>query len=112
LELASFNERLLLGNGICVSPLKIQITELGTRSLRDVILQIDNERDCNVFISGFASKVGNTGDIKYERHPVISLCQIHINVTLIFLDTIFVPADSVRFHCPLSAFGKHTVLAH
>jgi len=34
------------------------------------VSQIDNSRDLNNYISGFASKVGSTGDIKYERHPV------------------------------------------
>lgn len=69
-SLASFNERLLLGNGLCVSPLKGPGSDQGSRSLRDVVFQIDNSRDLNNYISGFASKVGNTGDIKYERHPV------------------------------------------
>lgn len=67
---ASFNERLLLGNGLCVSPLKGPGGDQGTWSLRDVVFQIDNSRDLNNYISGFASKVGSAGDIKYERHPV------------------------------------------
>ncbi len=41
---ASLNERLLLGNGLCISPLKGQ-NENGLRSLRDVVFQIDNEKD-------------------------------------------------------------------
>ena len=67
---ASFNERLLLGNGLCVSPLKGQSNEPGSRSLRDVAFQIDNARDLNNYVSSFASKVGASGEIKYERHPV------------------------------------------
>ena len=71
---ASFNERLLLGNGLCVSPLKSQSNDLGSRSLRDVVLQIDNAKDLNNYVSSFASKVGSSGEIKYERHPV----RIHV----------------------------------
>ena len=67
---ASFNERLLLGNGLCVSPFKSQANNLGSRSLRDVVTQIDNARDLNNYVSSFASKVGSSGEIKYERHPV------------------------------------------
>lgn len=70
IESASFNERLLLSNGLCVSPLQGFNNEQSTRSLRDVVFQIDNAKDLNNYVSSFAPKVGNTGDIKYERHPV------------------------------------------
>ena len=40
------------------------------RSLRDVVSQIDNTRDLNAYVTSFALKVGSSGDIKYERHPV------------------------------------------
>lgn len=69
---ASFNERLLLGNGLCVSPLRGRNNESSSRSLRDVVFQIDNVKDLNNYVSSFASKVGNSGEIKYERHPVRS----------------------------------------
>lgn len=69
--LASFNEKLLLGNGLCVSPLNGQNSAQGSKSLRDVVYQIDNQKDLNTFISGHASKAGvRPSDIRYERHPV------------------------------------------
>lgn len=68
--IASFNERLLLGNGLCVKPLKPQSGDSGPRSLSDVVFQIDNARDLNSFVSILAPKIGATNDIKYERHPV------------------------------------------
>ena len=72
-SLASFNEKLLLGNGLCVSPLSGQIGP-GPRSLRDVVYQIDNTKDFDNFVSSFSSKVGQKPtDIKYERHPVSPL---------------------------------------
>jgi len=72
-SLASFNEKLLLGNGLCVSPLKGQNDIQGLRSLRDVVHQIDNQKDLNNFISGHSSKAsGRPSDIHYERHPVRS----------------------------------------
>lgn len=70
IPLASFNERLLLGNGLCISPIKNQSDGLAQRSLRDVVFQIDNTRDFNDYVSSFVSKVGNAADIRYERHPV------------------------------------------
>lgn len=68
--LASFNERLLLGNGLCISPLKGQNNDQSTRSLRDVILQIDNTLDFNNYVASHASKVGISSAIEYKRHPV------------------------------------------
>ena len=77
--LASFNEKLLLGNGICVSPLKGQNNNQGLRSLRDVVYQIDNTRDLDNYVSSFASKAGGRNpDIRYERHPVFY--SIHSNI--------------------------------
>lgn len=69
-KFASFNERLLLGNGLCVTPLRSQQEPL-KRSLREVVSSIDNERDFNNYVSSFSSRVANTGDIKYERHPTL-----------------------------------------
>ena len=59
-----------MGNGLCVNPLKGHANDQGSRSLRDVVLQIDNSGDVHSYVSGFASKMSRTGDIKYERHPV------------------------------------------
>lgn len=71
METASYNEKLLLGNGLCVSPLRGQNDGQAPRSLRDVVYQIDNGRDLHNYLSSFASKVGPKSiDIRYERHPV------------------------------------------
>ena len=71
--LASLNEKLLLGNGLCVSPLKAQINGQAPqpRSLRDVVLQIDNERDLKNYLLSFSSRAGpRHPDLSYQRHPV------------------------------------------
>ena len=71
---ASFNEKLLLGNGLCVSPLKgqINIEAPQNRSMRDIVYEIDNGRDFNDYVASFAAKVGSKhGNIRYERHPVL-----------------------------------------
>ena len=66
---ASFNEKLLLGNGIIVAPLKNEPN--GQRSLRDVIYDIDNEKDLHNYISSFAPKIPTRAqDIQYKPHPV------------------------------------------
>ncbi|KAL2042916.1 hypothetical protein N7G274_003974 [Stereocaulon virgatum] len=72
-KFASFNERLLLSNGTCVSPLKNH--ESSKRSLREVVSSIDNVRDFNNYVASFASKVGNTGDIRYQPHPTLASSQ-------------------------------------
>lgn len=71
METASYNEKLLLANGLCVSPLKGQNDNQAQQSLRDVVYQIDNGRDLHNYLSSFASKVEPKSiDIRYERHPV------------------------------------------
>ena len=67
---ATLNEKLLLGSGLCVSPLKGQS---GERSLRDIASQIDNEGDYKQYVLGFQNKAGNrTSDIKYIQHPTLA----------------------------------------
>jgi DNA polymerase III gamma/tau subunit len=65
---ASFNEKLVLSNGLSISPLK-QSSE--TRSLRESILAIDNDKDLNDYLSSQHSKLPpRTGPPKYERNNV------------------------------------------
>ena len=71
--IASFNEKLLLSNGLCVSPLKGSNSGSSSesRSLRDVVYQIDNGQDLRNYVTSFASKIGpERPEIKYERHHV------------------------------------------
>ncbi|ERF76826.1 hypothetical protein EPUS_08006 [Endocarpon pusillum Z07020] len=73
-KFASLNERLLLGNGLCVSPLKNQPSGIAphTRSLREVAHNIDNEKDFRDYILIFSNKAGSrTSEIKYEKHPAL-----------------------------------------
>ncbi|MCJ1260968.1 hypothetical protein MMC22_000832 [Lobaria immixta] len=75
-KFASYNEKLLLENGLCVSPLKGQNDGQMSRSLRDVVYQIDNGRDLHNYLSSFASKVvSKSTDIRYERHPALNPSQ-------------------------------------
>ena len=64
-ETASFNEKLLLSNGLCVSPLKGRDGFDTPKSLRDVVYGIDNVRDLNNYISSFSSKVNPKGAARY-----------------------------------------------
>lgn len=60
----------MLSNGLCISPLK-QTPE--TRSLRESVLAIDNEKDLNDYLSSQHSKMPpRTGPPKYERNQVSS----------------------------------------
>ncbi|EHK97504.1 putative RHO GTPase-activating protein RGD1 [Glarea lozoyensis 74030] len=68
---ASGSEKLLLSNGLTLSPLNGE--QKKGRSLREVIHSIDNEKDLSNYLGSFANKVGRQNmEIKYERHPVLN----------------------------------------
>ncbi|KAI9701685.1 MAG: hypothetical protein M1820_006313 [Bogoriella megaspora] len=70
-KFASFNEKLLLGNGIVVAPLKGDTAS--QRSLRDVVYEINNEKDFHDYISSFSNKVPNRSqEIAYKKHPTLA----------------------------------------
>lgn len=70
-HLASFNEKLLLSNGLNISPIKGNEGTNQPRSLREAVYAIDNEKDFSNYISSYGSKVPpRTSEIKYERNPV------------------------------------------
>ncbi|KAL9108732.1 MAG: hypothetical protein Q9227_006528 [Pyrenula ochraceoflavens] len=74
-KFAMLNERLLLGNGLCVSPLKNQANGVVSqnKSLREVAQQVDNEKDFKDYILSFSGKAGSRpSEIKYEKHPALS----------------------------------------
>lgn len=58
----------MLSNGLSISPLK---NGSESRSLRECILSIENEKDLNEFIANQHSRMPpKTGPPKYERNPV------------------------------------------
>lgn len=72
-KFATFNEKLLLGNGLAVTPLTDKDTAGSQRSMRDVIYEIDNDTDFNSYVRGHMSKVpARSGDIRYEQHPTLA----------------------------------------
>lgn len=73
-KFAAFNEKLLLGNGLVISPINQDPDSLPSaqRSLRDVVYDIDNERDLHSFITSHVSKIPpRHPDIRYEQHPTL-----------------------------------------
>ena len=68
---AMINEKLLLGNGLVVSPMKSSNTSSG-KSLREVAQGIDQNRDFEDFVLGFSDRVPNTPQNTYEQHPVMT----------------------------------------
>ncbi|KAL8762514.1 MAG: hypothetical protein Q9184_001498 [Pyrenodesmia sp. 2 TL-2023] len=75
-KFASFNERLLLSNGLCVSPLKGQDSNQSQRSLREVVFQIDNTEDLNNYITSFSTKAGQRpAEVRYQPHPSLGPSQ-------------------------------------
>ncbi|KAL9600607.1 MAG: hypothetical protein Q9219_003040 [cf. Caloplaca sp. 3 TL-2023] len=76
LVLASFNEKLLLSNGLCVSPFKGQGSNQAHSSLREVVLQIDNLEDLTSYIAGFSTHAGQRpAEVKYQPHPSLGPSQ-------------------------------------
>lgn len=72
---ASANEKLLLNNGLCVSPLKSQSNgaSSGPRSLREIAQQVNNQKDLEEYILGFSNKAGTRPpEIKYVKHPALA----------------------------------------
>lgn len=70
--LAAFNEKLLLGNGMIISPFNSHGGESAgqPRSLRQAVAAIDNEKDLNDFVLAHHSKIQPYAEVKYERNPV------------------------------------------
>lgn len=69
---ASFNEKLLLSNGLVISPLK-SATQPGqhSRSLKEIVQAIDNKKDLENYVFSFHTKVpAKSSEPKYERNPV------------------------------------------
>ncbi|KAJ2989923.1 hypothetical protein NUW58_g3217 [Xylaria curta] len=73
-KFASFNEKLLLSNGLVISPLKnAALPGQCSHSLKEVIHAIDNKKDLEDFITSFHSKLPpKTSEPKYERNPVLN----------------------------------------
>ncbi|KAM0325182.1 hypothetical protein ACHAQA_007721 [Verticillium albo-atrum] len=72
-KFASFNEKLLLSNGLSISPIKAGPESGGARSLREAVMAIDNNKDVNDYVAGQQNRLPpSSGEIKYERHPVLT----------------------------------------
>ncbi|OLN86092.1 putative Rho-GTPase-activating protein 7 [Colletotrichum chlorophyti] len=70
-KFASFNEKLLLSNGLSISPIKGQSG--GQRSLREAVMSINNEKDLHDYLSSHHSKLPpNYGEVKYEKNPIMA----------------------------------------
>ncbi|CAZ80888.1 unnamed protein product [Tuber melanosporum] len=73
---AQFNEKLLLHNGLSVSPIRTDDADSrGAQSMRDVINMINNDKDFESFVLDLANKVhppAKNQEVRYERHPSLN----------------------------------------
>lgn len=71
LRIATFNEKLLVGQALSISPLKAGQTG-GPRTLQDIVQQIDNQKDFNDYILAKEKDPGAVSrqQVQYDRHPV------------------------------------------
>ncbi|MCJ1403893.1 hypothetical protein MMC11_007116 [Xylographa trunciseda] len=70
-KFASFNEKLLLSNGLRISPLKGQLSAPGSqaRSLRDIVYEVNDEQDLRDYVTSFAPRIlQKPGEVQYEPH--------------------------------------------
>ncbi|KAL5606704.1 hypothetical protein BROUX41_003100 [Berkeleyomyces rouxiae] len=71
-KFVSYNEKLLLSNGLCVSPLKSESDTNGGLSLRDIVAGINNEKDLSDYLVSHYSKLPPLHPVpNYERHPTL-----------------------------------------
>ncbi|EEA19600.1 Rho GTPase-activating protein [Talaromyces marneffei ATCC 18224] len=69
---AAFNERNLLGKGLCVSPLKNAPSD-GPKSLREIVHEVDSTKDFNQHILTHEGSSGavKAPEVQYHRHPTL-----------------------------------------
>ncbi|RYP32772.1 hypothetical protein DL767_005020 [Monosporascus sp. MG133] len=81
-KFASFNEKLLLSNGLVISPLRNSaFAAQYSRSLKEVMHAVDDKKDFESYITSCHSKVPlKTSEPKYERNPSTSQVQQPYNV--------------------------------
>ncbi|KAI9715222.1 MAG: hypothetical protein M1828_000920 [Chrysothrix sp. TS-e1954] len=73
-KFAAINEKLLVSNGLVVSPIKGEGADeaSGILSMRDLVGRIDNERDFYAYVTGQSSNLpARPAEIKYEKHPAL-----------------------------------------
>ncbi|BCS22929.1 putative Rho GTPase activator (Rgd1) [Aspergillus puulaauensis] len=72
-KFGTFNEKLLLGQGLSINPLKEGGESAGPRSLREVIQQIDNQKDYHDYVLSHEFNPGavTSEQAQYHRHPTL-----------------------------------------
>ncbi|KAK2743398.1 hypothetical protein FQN57_004863 [Myotisia sp. PD_48] len=74
-KLSVLTEKLVLGSGLSISPMKDEDNNSGStntiESLRDAAAGVDNDRDFKDFVLSHSSRVPPTKPtLRYERHPI------------------------------------------
>ncbi|KAL4894179.1 hypothetical protein BDV59DRAFT_15417 [Aspergillus ambiguus] len=71
-KFATFNEKLLVGQGLTISPLKDGATS-GPRSLYEAVHHVDNQKDFHDYILSHESNPNavSSEQIQYQRHPTL-----------------------------------------
>ncbi|KAL4922185.1 hypothetical protein BDW62DRAFT_173140 [Aspergillus aurantiobrunneus] len=72
-KFGTFNEKLLLGQGLSISPLKEGESAATAKSLREVIQQIDNQKDYHDYVLSheFSPGAVTSEQVQYHRHPTL-----------------------------------------
>ncbi|EAW09221.1 putative Rho GTPase activator (Rgd1) [Aspergillus clavatus NRRL 1] len=74
-KFATFNEKLLLGQGLSITPLDDGTggSAIAPKSLYEVVRQIDNQKDFQDFILSYEHNPGavTSDQIQYQRHPTL-----------------------------------------
>ncbi|KAM0090378.1 Rho GTPase-activating protein [Aspergillus fumigatus] len=74
-KFATFNEKLLLGQGLSITPLDEGAGNgsIGPKSLYEVVRQIDNQKDFQDYILSYEYNPGavTSEEVQYQRHPTL-----------------------------------------
>ncbi|KAM0109733.1 Rho GTPase-activating protein [Aspergillus fumigatus] len=74
-KFATFNEKLLLGQGLSITPLDEGAGNgsIGPKSLYEVVRQIDNQKDFQDYILSYEHNPGavTSEEVQYQRHPTL-----------------------------------------
>lgn len=94
-KFATFNERLILGNGLLISPLN-DSNGPQQKSMSELVSEIDNAQDFSNYIRSFSGKVpARSTDLEYKKHPVRNaICLIYEKIANCFPDVGPIPCTT------------------
>ncbi|KAL9087998.1 MAG: hypothetical protein Q9159_003353 [Coniocarpon cinnabarinum] len=71
-KFANLNERLIVGDGMVISPMGDMVNGTSSPSMREMIQGIDNDRDFHTYVASHNSQLpSRTADLNYQKHAAL-----------------------------------------